>query len=126
MVLRRWQAHRPGGGRVGAGDHRDVAEAAAIGVPHPMKGQTVVCFCVLQPGQEADESLASDLKALVARQLGKPLQPREVRFLPDLPKKQNAKVMRRVGRTAYLEDGPGDLSALVNPESVRTLHRQAP
>ena len=101
--------------------HPDVTEAAAIGVPDPIKGEVVVCFCVLRPGALAD-SLAEELKALVAKELGKPLQPHDVQFLSDLPKTRNAKVMRRVVRAAYLGDDPGDLSALVNPETIEEIH----
>jgi acetyl-CoA synthetase len=100
--------------------HPDVTEAAAIGVPDPLKGEEVVCFCVLRPGAPPDP-LPDALKALVARELGKPLRPRDVQFLSDLPKTRNAKVMRRVVRAAYLGDDPGDLSALVNPEIIAEI-----
>ena len=53
------------------------------------------------------------------RALGKPLAPREVSSSSDdLPKTRNAKVMRRVVRSAYLNQTAGDLSALENPQSV--------
>ena len=42
-------------------------------------------------------------------------------FVPDLPKTRNAKVMRRVIRAAYLGEEPGDLSSLVNPESLEAI-----
>jgi acetyl-CoA synthetase len=100
--------------------HPDVTEAAAIGVPDPIKGEVVACFCVLRPGALSDP-LPEALKALVARELGKPLRPRDVQFLSDLPKTRNAKVMRRVVRAAYLGDDPGDLSALVNPEIIAEI-----
>jgi acetyl-CoA synthetase len=50
--------------------------------------------------------------------MGKPLAPSEVRFVSDLPKTRNAKVMRRMIRAAYLGEPLGDSSALVNPESL--------
>lgn len=100
--------------------HPAVTEAGAIGAPDPIKGEELVCFCVLQPGALSD-TLADDLKSLVARELGKPLQPREIFFVRDLPKTRNAKVMRRVIRAAYLNEEPGDLSALTNPEIVAEI-----
>jgi acetyl-CoA synthetase len=98
--------------------HPAVVEAAAIGVPHQIKGQAVVAFAVLQPGYEPDEALRAELEAQVAKELGKPLAPQAVLFVRDIPKTRNAKVMRRVIRAAYLGEPPGDLSALVNPEAV--------
>ena len=62
--------------------------------------------------------MAEELRAKVGRELGKPLTPREVRFVHDLPKTRNAKVMRRMIRAAYLGEDLGDTSALVNPESL--------
>lgn len=59
-----------------------------------------------------------DLKALVAKDMGKPLAPSKIHFVSALPKTRNAKVMRRVIRAAYLGEDPGDLSALENPQSI--------
>jgi acetyl-CoA synthetase len=103
--------------------HPAVIAAAAIGVPEPLKGEAVVCFCVLQSEGYSD-TLAGELKALVALELGKPLQPRDICFLSDLPKTRNAKVMRRVARAAYLGEDPGDLSALVNPQVVEEIRQK--
>ena len=103
--------------------HPAVSEAAAIGVPDPLKGQEVVCFCVLKPGYAPDEGLREALKERVAQHLGKPLKPREVKFVRDLPKTRNAKVMRRVIRAAYLGQDPGDLSSLENPAAVDEIRR---
>jgi acetyl-CoA synthetase len=95
-----------------------VIEAAAIGVPDPLKGQALVCFCVLRSGNDGTRAIVDRLKALVAERLGKPLRPEAIEFVKDLPKTRNAKVMRRVIRAAYLGDAPGDLSSLENPQAV--------
>jgi acetyl-CoA synthetase len=103
--------------------HPAVSEAAAIGVADSVKGEAVVCFCVLRPEASGDEKLAEELKEKVARDLGKPLRPAVVRFVADLPKTRNAKVMRRVIRASYLGQEPGDLSALENPQSVEEFRK---
>ena len=105
-------------------EHRAVLEAAAIGVPDELKGQALVCFCVLRPGHTGSEPLATELKALIAHRLGKPLRPETIRFVTDLPKTRNAKVMRRVIRSAYLGEPAGDLSSLENPQAVTEIERQ--
>ena len=102
-------------------EHPAVAESAAIGVPDPAKGQALVCFCVLRSGQAASDTLAKDLEAFVATRLGKPLRPRAIEFVQDLPRTRNAKVMRRVIRSAYLGEAPGDLSSLENPQALEAI-----
>jgi len=101
----------------------DVIEAAAIGIPDPLKGQALVCFCVLRAGQDGGPAMVDRLKALVAERLGKPLRPETIEFVKDLPKTRNAKVMRRVIRAAYLGDAAGDLSSLENPQAVEEIAR---
>ncbi|HWP34894.1 MAG TPA: AMP-binding protein [Thermodesulfobacteriota bacterium] len=103
--------------------HPAVLEAAAIGVPDELKGSEVVCFCVLRPGHEPTEALREALRDRVAAQLGKPLRPRALWFVRDLPKTRNAKVMRRVIRAAYLGEDPGDISSLENPAAVEEIRR---
>lgn len=101
-------------------EHPAVVEAAAIGIPDELKGQALVCFCVLR-SDKATPHLADDLKALVASRLGKPLRPERIEFVADLPKTRNAKVMRRVIRAAYLGQPAGDLSSLENPQTVSEI-----
>ena len=101
--------------------HPAVREAAAVGVPDELKGNALVCFVVVAPGHAAGEALAAELRGLVGAELGKPLTPQAVHFVSDLPKTRNAKVMRRVIRSAYLGQDPGDTSSLVNPEVVAEL-----
>jgi acetyl-CoA synthetase len=104
--------------------HPAVSEAAVIGVPDELKGQSVVCFCVLKPATSATDDLREALKNLIADKLGKPLKPQEIKFVKDLPKTRNAKVMRRIIRAAYLGHDPGDTSSLENPQAVEEI-RQA-
>jgi acetyl-CoA synthetase len=106
-------------------EHDAVVEAAAIGVPDETKGQALVCFCVLTPQQTASPDLADELRSLVATRLGKPLRPKAIEFVRDLPKTRNAKVMRRVIRSAYLGEAPGDLSSLENPKAVDEIRSVA-
>jgi acetyl-CoA synthetase len=101
--------------------HPAVSEAAAIAVPDPLKGESIVCFCVLKAGLVRRARLDEELKDKVAQDLGKPLKPAAIKFVGDLPKTRNAKIMRRVIRAAYLGEDPGDLSALENPETVEEV-----
>ena len=104
-------------------DHLAVSEAAAIGVPHRVKGSEIVCFCVLAPGYSASENLSLELQKRVAQELGKPMQPSRVHFVPDLPKTRNSKVMRRMIRSAYVGEEEGDTSSLVNPEAIELIRQ---
>ena len=105
--------------------HAQVSEAAAVGIPDSIKGEALVCFCVLKKGVNGDTALAAELKESVARDLGKALAPREIIFVGDIPKTRNAKVMRRIVRAAYLGEKLGDTSALENPASLDEIKRAA-
>jgi acetyl-CoA synthetase len=98
--------------------HPAVREAAAIGVPHEVKGETISVFVVLRPEYEPNDALRTEIRAEVGRHLGKALLPEEVRFCTDLPRTRNAKIMRRVIRARYLGNDLGDLSSLENPAAV--------
>ena len=102
-----------------------VSEAAAIGVPHDIKGEAIVVFAVPRPGYTPSAELAREVQDTVAEHLGKPLRPEAVKFVTQLPKTRNAKILRRVIKGAYLgKQDLGDLSSLENPaavEEIRTL-----
>ncbi|MBE0645350.1 MAG: AMP-binding protein [Bacteroidetes bacterium] len=104
-------------------EHEAVNEAAAIGVPHAVKGNEVVCFCVLNPGHAADAALVAELRASVIHSMGKPLAPRSIIFVSDIPKTRNGKIMRRIARSAWLGLDPGDTTSLVNPASVDEIRQ---
>ncbi|HEY3368733.1 MAG TPA: AMP-binding protein [Symbiobacteriaceae bacterium] len=101
--------------------HPAVAEAAAIGVPHELKGEVAVCFAILRPGFVPSDGLAAELREVVAHELGRPLAPEAVRFVAELPKTRNGKIMRRLIKAAYLGKEPGDVSALENPDSLQAI-----
>jgi acetyl-CoA synthetase len=101
--------------------HPAVAESAAIGIPDDVKGEALGLYCVLNPGVEPTSELRSALSAAIAAELGKPLRPAFVRFATQLPKTRNAKVMRRLVRTAYLGVDPGDVSSLEDPTALDAI-----
>ena len=101
--------------------HNAVAESAAVGIPHEVKGQEVVAFAVLKPGYASTEDLREELMQEVVDEMGKPLKPREILFTEALPKTRNAKVMRRLIRAAYLGDDLGDTSSLENPDTIQAI-----
>jgi acetyl-CoA synthetase len=103
--------------------HRAVAEAAAIGVPDPLKGEALVVFVVLKPGVTDSAELRTALAARVAEDLGKALAPHAVEIVTELPKTRNAKVLRRVVRSVYLGIDPGDLSSLENHGAIDAIGR---
>jgi acetyl-CoA synthetase len=105
--------------------HDAVAEAAAIAAPDERKGGSLVVFCVLAPNYVPADDLAAELAARVAAELGKPLRPQRIVFVPALPKTRNAKVMRRVIRSAYVGEDLGDLTALENPSAVEAIRTAA-
>ncbi|GAB4576419.1 MAG: AMP-binding protein [Anaerolineae bacterium] len=105
--------------------HPDVIEAAAIGVPDPIKGEAIVVFVVLDRAAQPSAALRSALQDWVAQQLGKPLAPKTVHFVEDIPRTRNAKIMRRLIRAAYLGQPLGDMAALVNPEAVEAIRALA-
>jgi acetyl-CoA synthetase len=101
--------------------HPAVAESAAVGVPDELKGEALICFVVLRKGHEAGKELAAELGQRIADAMGKPLRPKAVYFVPDLPRTRNAKILRRVVKAVYLGLEPGDLSALENPASLEAI-----
>lgn len=103
--------------------HDSIMEAAAIGVPHDVKGSELVIFAVTKPGLSPTEALRQELKKMVIDEMGKPLAPKAILFVSELPKTRNAKVMRRVIRSAYLGLELGDTSSLVNPQAVNEISK---
>jgi acetyl-CoA synthetase len=105
--------------------HQGVAEAAAIGVPHDVKGEVAWIFCVLRPGVEPTPACALEVTNAVADELGKAFRPDRVVFVSALPKTRSAKIVRRAVRARVLGKDPGDLSSLENPDSLDDIAYQS-
>jgi acetyl-CoA synthetase len=101
--------------------HDAVAEAAAIGVPHDVKGEVAWIFCVLRPGVEATPECALGISSAVTEELGKAFRPDRIMFVSSLPKTRSAKIVRRAVRARVLGEDPGDLSTLENPEALEAI-----
>lgn len=101
--------------------HTAVAEAAVVGKPHDVKGESIVAYVVLKKGFEISEKLREELKEHVAKEIGKIAKPDDLHFVEDLPKTRSGKIMRRVIRAKMLGQLVGDTSTLMNPEAVDGL-----
>ena len=106
---------------------RSVAEAAAIGVNDPVKGQKLVVFVI--PSREWDGD-SPKLVAAVTRQvderLGKPFRPGNVHIVQQFPKTRSSKIMRRLIRAVYTSQPLGDISALDNLTSLDEIRTTIP
>ena len=92
--------------------HHSVAEAAAIGLPHEVKGNAIHTFVILKNGVEANQDLEDELRAHVGKMLGPIARPEDVKFVTSLPKTRSGKIMRRVLKARALGLPEGDLSTL--------------
>ncbi len=101
--------------------HAAVSEAAVVGKPHEIKGESIVAFVVLKQGSSPSEPLRKELREHVAHDIGKIAQPDELYFVNDLPKTRSGKIMRRVIRKKVVGEPVGDISTLMNPEAVAEL-----
>ena len=105
--------------------HPKVAEAAVVGKPHEIKGESVFAYVVLKgdrPSGARAEEFAKVLRAHVSEQLGAIARPDDIRFADNLPKTRSGKIMRRLLRAvARNEDITQDLSTLENPAIIDQL-----
>jgi acetyl-CoA synthetase len=90
--------------------HPAVAEAAAIGLPHDIKGNAIHAYVMLKAGLEPSESLAEELRAHVGHEMGPIAKPEKIAFMNQLPKTRSGKIMRRVLKARAQGLPEGDLS----------------
>ena len=92
--------------------HEAVAEAAAIGLHHDIKGQAIHCFVLLKKGYSGSSELVEELRQHVSTHLSPIAKPEEIQFVEKLPKTRSGKIMRRVLKARAQGLPEGDLSTL--------------
>jgi acetyl-CoA synthetase len=93
-------------------EHAAVAEAGVIGKPDPVVGEVVKAFVSLKDGCTANEELRMDILAHARKRLGAAVAPKEIAFLPVLPRTRSGKIMRRLLKARELGLPEGDTSTL--------------
>ncbi|KEQ13941.1 acetate--CoA ligase [Endozoicomonas numazuensis] len=107
--------------------HEAIAEAAVVGVPHRVKGESVYAFITPMDGVEITDDLKQELSNLVASEIGSFARPEILHPCPALPKTRSGKIMRRILRKLAQgeRDNLGDLSTLADPTVIKHLLDQA-
>ncbi|MBN2141223.1 MAG: acetate--CoA ligase [Desulfovibrionaceae bacterium] len=103
--------------------HTNVAEAAVVGMPHQIKGQTIYAYVTLKSGVDETPELAKELKLWVRKEIGPIAVPEFIQFTGGLPKTRSGKIMRRILRkiaAGQVEDF-GDTSTLADPTVITSL-----
>ncbi|MCW4021024.1 MAG: acetate--CoA ligase [Candidatus Bathyarchaeota archaeon] len=101
--------------------HPAVVECAVVAAPHDIKGEVPVAFVTMKPGYEASAELEAELKKQVTEVIGPTARPDKIVLTEDLPKTRSGKIMRRILKALTRNQPIGDITTLMNPESVQVL-----
>jgi len=105
--------------------HPYVAEAAVVGYPHPIKGQSIYAFITLNTGVEQSEDLRKELIGYVRKEIGPIATPEKIQWASELPKTRSGKIMRRILKQVaagdFAKKSLGDMSTLADPSVVNDV-----
>ncbi|HAS87867.1 MAG TPA: acetate--CoA ligase [Desulfovibrio sp.] len=103
--------------------HPATSEAAVVGMPHEVKGQSIYAYVTLKAEYDEDDDLIKDLRMHVRKEIGPLAAPEVIQFAPSLPKTRSGKIMRRILRKIVEGDTSnlGDTSTLADPSVVTDL-----
>ncbi len=99
-------------------ENPSISEAAVIGVPDDITGESIVAFVVPKSGVDATAAMLQEISEHVVQSLGATLRPRAIHPVHELPKTQSGKIVRRAIRQAYLGQDIGDVSTIENPAAL--------
>ena len=105
-------------------DHKSVAEAAAIGKSHALKGQALSVFVTLKEGVKPSKELIDELKEHVVKKIGALARPDDLFFSPELPKTRSGKIMRRLLRDIAEGRALGDTTTLADANVINDLKKK--
>ena len=105
------------------GGHPDVAEAAVVGYPHDIKGNSIYAFVTLRTGRDITKNTRAEIAKIVRADIGPHATPEKIQFTEGLPKTRSGKIMRRILRNIASDniDDLGDISTLADPSVVESL-----
>lgn len=102
--------------------HPDVTEAAVVGIPHEVKGQSIYAYVTLRPGKDEDDEMRGSLREWVKKEISSIAIPETIQFSEGLPKTRSGKIIRRIlRRIAVGENDFGDTSTLSDASVINEL-----
>lgn len=108
-------------------EHAKVSESAVVSRPHPIKGECLYCFIILNQNEAFDKTLVNELKKLIRERIGPFAQPDVIHHAPGLPKTRSGKIMRRILRKIAINDrNVGDTSTLADESIIDQLFANRP
>jgi acetyl-CoA synthetase len=107
--------------------HKGVIESAVVGYPHPVKGQSIYAFVIMEKAVEDETSTRGEIVEAVVEAIGRIAIPEKIQFVSGLPKTRSGKIMRRILRKVAEGDTSslGDTSTLLDPNIVEEIVNNA-